>query len=333
MFFQVWHYPRSDRYDPDIPDSGLFTSDINYWLKIKTEASGWPPGVETDEQRDAYIQDYYQKEGVRLDKEKIKLNHGRRLIAKLKLNTLWGKFGQRNNQTTIEFFTDEDLFTQTVENGELEILGTYLISEDLVGLCYKRREDCVPMANNTNPVLASFVTAYGRLRLYACMEKLGGRLAYGDTDSVLYTVTPSRGEQELPTGPYLGDLTNEVPVGCHIAEFVSSGPKVYSYKVVDTPTGQLKYATTKMKGFRLCDETQDLLQFQTIKEQIDNHLQGIVAPVTVPTHQIRRQGLGNVVTAHSSKRYKPVYNQRVPLPGGYRTVPFGYRGPLLSRQQ
>ena len=323
---EVWHYPRSEQLDKN--KLGLFTADINFFLKMKQEASGWPRGVETDEEKDAYIEDYYQKEGIRLDKNKIKYNPGRRLIAKLFLNTLWGKFGQRSNQTTIEFMTDEGRYFEILENGELEITGGMIISQDLVSVHYKRREDCVPVANNTNPGLASFVTTYGRLRLYTCMEELGPRLAYGDTDSVIYTTGP--GEQELPTGPYLGDLTNEVPAGQHITEFVSSGPKVYSYKVADDSSGEHKYANTKMKGICLTDTTQDLLQFEDIKQQTDNFLAGREEPVIVPIQQIRHKGLGNVVTIHTKKQYKPVYNQRVPLPSSYRTVPFGYQGSLLQ---
>ena len=325
---EVWDFDRSMQFDSGDPDSGLFTADINYWLKKKVESSGWPEGVTTDEQKDAYIEDYYQKEGIRLDKDKIKYNSGRRLIAKLFLNTLWGKFGQRSNQTTVEFITDADHYFEILENGELEITGGIIISQEMVSVHYKRRQDCVPVANNTNPILASFVTAYGRLRLYSCIKKLGPRLAYGDTDSVLYTTGP--GEQELPTGPYLGDLTNEVSAGRHITEFVSSGPKSYSYKVVDDVTGELKKCNTKMKGIGLTDTTQDLLQFQAIKEQVDNFLEGREEPVVVPIQQIRCKGLGNVVTVHTEKRYKAVYNQRVPVPDSYRTVPFGYQGPLLQ---
>ena len=44
----------------------------------------------TDEQKQAYIEEYYEHEGIRLDPEKIEYNPGLCSLAKLMLNSLWG---------------------------------------------------------------------------------------------------------------------------------------------------------------------------------------------------------------------------------------------------
>jgi hypothetical protein len=44
--------------------------------------------------RRSYIRDYHEKEGILLDYNNIKKNHGLRALAKLMLNSFWGKFGQ-----------------------------------------------------------------------------------------------------------------------------------------------------------------------------------------------------------------------------------------------
>ena len=62
------------------------------FLKIKIEASGYPKDVVTEEDKDAFIETYKNKYGIELDKNNIKLNPGMRHIAKLALNSLWGKF-------------------------------------------------------------------------------------------------------------------------------------------------------------------------------------------------------------------------------------------------
>lgn len=54
--------------------------------KKKREASGWPRCCETLEQKRDYIQNYNQKEGIRLDVAKIQKNPGRKAAAKLMLN-------------------------------------------------------------------------------------------------------------------------------------------------------------------------------------------------------------------------------------------------------
>ena len=51
-----------------------------------------PPDCVTDEQKQRYIEEYYQHEGIRLDPKKIEYNPGLRYLAKLVLNSLWGKY-------------------------------------------------------------------------------------------------------------------------------------------------------------------------------------------------------------------------------------------------
>ena len=75
---EVWHYP--------LKQGRLFAEYIDTFLKIKQQASGWPEGVESDEQKDVYIDEFFQKEGILLDKENVVFNAGLRALAKLCLN-------------------------------------------------------------------------------------------------------------------------------------------------------------------------------------------------------------------------------------------------------
>ncbi len=84
--FEVYHYDETSQYDEATKTGGLFTGYINSNLKAKQEASG---SVVTEQDKDKYINDYYQHEGVMLEKDKIKKNPGLRTLAKLQLNTLW----------------------------------------------------------------------------------------------------------------------------------------------------------------------------------------------------------------------------------------------------
>ena len=57
---EVWHFPKEQRRE------GLFAPYVNTWLKHKTEASGWPSGVETEEQKAEYVKQYEEHEGIKL---------------------------------------------------------------------------------------------------------------------------------------------------------------------------------------------------------------------------------------------------------------------------
>ena len=71
--------------------STLFKSYIDLFLKIKQESSGFPSGCNTEEEKNVYIQEYQDKEGVVLDPSRIEKNAGRRQVAKLALNSFWGR--------------------------------------------------------------------------------------------------------------------------------------------------------------------------------------------------------------------------------------------------
>ena len=79
---EVWHWEETT--------DELFKPYVNMFLKIKQEASGYPKHCVTDEQKQRYIDEYYEHEGIRLDPNKIEYNPGLRWLAKLMLNSLWG---------------------------------------------------------------------------------------------------------------------------------------------------------------------------------------------------------------------------------------------------
>ena len=95
--YEVWHFENVSRYDSDSKSGGLFTEYVNTYLKMKQEASGWPESCVNEESKQQYIQRHFNKEGIMLDYDKIQENPGLRSLAKLMLNSFWGKFGQRSN--------------------------------------------------------------------------------------------------------------------------------------------------------------------------------------------------------------------------------------------
>ena len=81
---EVWHWEETT--------DELFKDYVNMYLKLKQEASGYPKHCVTDEQKQRYIDEYYEHEGIRLDPNKIEYNPGLRTLAKLALNSLWGTY-------------------------------------------------------------------------------------------------------------------------------------------------------------------------------------------------------------------------------------------------
>lgn len=103
--FEVWHFERISQYDPQTKSGRAFTDYVNTFLKMKQEASDWPKWCQTDDDRYRYIEEYHQREGIRLEYHNIASNPGLRALAKLMLNSFWGKFGQKNMPKTT-YITD-----------------------------------------------------------------------------------------------------------------------------------------------------------------------------------------------------------------------------------
>jgi hypothetical protein len=50
-------------------------------VALKQQASGWPPGCGTDEEKQAYLDEFEALEGILLNPELIMTNPGLRMIA------------------------------------------------------------------------------------------------------------------------------------------------------------------------------------------------------------------------------------------------------------
>jgi hypothetical protein len=100
----------------------LFKDYIRNFLKIKTQCNGYI-GNDIDD----YIERYKNHCGVVLDKYKIEKNNGMKLLAKIRLNSLWGKFGQKDDMPTTEYLSPDRWFRlfKKYQDGKVELKNDY----------------------------------------------------------------------------------------------------------------------------------------------------------------------------------------------------------------
>ena len=308
--YEVWHFEETCE--------GLFRDYVNTWLKIKQEASGWPKGVNTEEEKQSYINDYYEKEGIQLDYDKIEKNPGLRTLAKMMLNSMWGKFGQRLNKTQVQEFDDPQTFHQFLDTDSLDVRHVSIINDQMVEVHYQHQKEDIPVSPNLNIFIACFTTCHARIKLYEALEPLGERVLYYDTDSIIYYTNEGQTNPDL--GPYLGDFTSELEKDDHIVEFVSGGPKNYGY------TTKKGHVECKVRGFRLNSEGKTQLNYEIMRENVLDEIQKpLLEPrqtQVIKTHQIVRDPKTyQLYTEPSSKFYQLVYNKRVIDPRTFKTYP------------
>lgn len=320
---EIWIY-EVEQYNPELKTGGIFTSFVNEFLKIKQESSGWPAELETVQDKDNYVENYFAKEGVQLDKTKIKKNPSMRNIAKSCLNSLWGKFMQRNDRAKTCVVNTEKEFLDLVFSPGVEIIDLYYVSESQYWISWKYlHEDIRQPIKHVSVPIGAFTTANARIKLYCTMKPFAEQLLYCDTDSVVYV--ESTKNQQIKTGNALGDLQNELECygrDAYITEFVSTGPKCYGYIVFDTVCKKIK-EVIKCKGFTIRRDNREILNFDTLKNMTTDDADAGYR-VIIDDKQIRRRKMFEIVSEKSSKILQFTSTKRV-CNEYFKTVPYGYK--------
>lgn len=317
--YELWEYEMAK-----FEDGGLFSEFINSFLKIKQEASGYPEWCKTEDDKAQYINDYYTHEDIRLDTEKIKKNAGLRSLAKLMLVSFWGKFGQRENQSKATIVREPEQLFNLLTSPETQVNSVEMINDGMVLVNWQNIEEVGETLRNINVVIAAYTTAQARLKLYEHLKILQEQVVYYDTDSVVYTY--KEGLPSIPTGDYLGDMTDELTEygpGSFIAEFVSGGPKTYGYVVYSTKGSTYRPNLSfvcKIKGLTLNMKTSNILNFNKLKEMIlePGHSQ------EVTESRIRRTKDRDVITVKETKLFK-ITGPKRKREGEYGTLPYGFK--------
>ena len=312
----------------------MFSEYIDMWLRYKQQSSDWPSHVKTEEDKLKYIAEYEQKEGVKMDYNEISRNDGLRLISKLCLNSFWGKLGQRPNMKKTETVTSHQRLWELECDDKISILGKTIVSNKavVVNFEYKDVEDSNP--GNTSPAIASFVTSWARLKLYDLMDKINirpNRLLYVDTDSAIFVF--KEGDEEIPTGDYLGELTDEFEkdyAGFTCYQVIFGGPKSYCMKLrkTDPNTGELiEKCILKSKGITLCSATNDALNPQVMETITNKFVEtGTRESILVPQQQFSALPMKQVMRRREYKKQWKVTSDKRVIKGNF-TFPYGFRRP------
>jgi hypothetical protein len=80
--------------------------------------------------------------------------------------------------------------------------------EDKMMVFYSEKNELHDCSKNINILLACFTTSNARVRLYKEMVKIGNRLLYCDTDSLIYISKTN--EYDPPLSENLGDFSDEL---------------------------------------------------------------------------------------------------------------------------
>lgn len=149
------------------------------------------------------------------DKDSRTYDAGMAEIAKLMMNSLYGKFGMNEDRREIVVLqkgepAPEGATFPSFEDGEDDILSR---------VCFLEKRVAAPYIV---PQISAHITSLARIRLWRFMAdclRAGGRVYYCDTDSLVCSL------DDLPTSTALGALKNEYPG--EVLDVQLLGPKMY----------------------------------------------------------------------------------------------------------
>ena len=312
--YTVYHFqPRSD----------LFKSYIKTFLKIKVESSNPPHDL------DKCIRDHKTKYDIDLDRDKLAEpeNAGRRALAKLALNNLWGKLAQRDLDTVV--MVDPTGFHKTMARhtkGEITVnqvcVDPHLDDTFSVAYAEQARSNSITRCK-VNVAIAAHVTAYGRLRLYDVLgdPSLEGKVLYCDTDCVWFAC--KEGYKHPEEGEYLGDYEDEAPKGVVFDEFVALAPKMYAVRdteKLDNP----KATKLKCKGFKMSNNAKAAITFDSLRASQTPDENGEHKEIVVEYNHFRRQKYGWLFVGSMKKgvAYDPTTQKSKVMDNGLY-IPYG----------
>lgn len=226
---------------------------------------------------DGYIDTFFALKA----KAKLEGNDGMYALAKLLLNSLWGKLGQRSYPVK-EWVTDEvrlNYLQQQLEAGTIELVSFISFSPHRLHLEYRNPIDQNNL-NTTAPHLAAFVSMWGRIVLHKKMlAPHGQRALYYDTDSaIIYVRAGDRESANEFVSEELGGLSDELPKmiknagykardfpDAYIKELVMLAPKTYAVRIVSEQP-QMECFKVVCKGFQPSHHNRDAVSFKSFKE-------------------------------------------------------------------
>ena len=300
----------------------LFRDYIRKFMKIKEENAG---SKLNQIELKKYCDEWENRYDIHLEPDKFKKRPSYKSLAKLLLNSLWGRWGMKCDMPNNEFIGHSNI-DKWYELQKLHKKGDVLIKnrEDLKDgsgffISYIDNREEKSSRNKTNIAVCSMITSNARLRLYEVLEKLDNRVIYCDTDSVVY-IHDEKLDNPL-CGDFLGEWENELDEGKDgvINEFLGLLPKTYSYK---TTKNKLDI---KSKGITLSYENLKNINFDTYKNLVeDNNIK-----LTANNLVFKKAGIGKELSMKTiigakkeigldaSKFKRQIINK-------YDTLPYGY---------
>jgi len=195
--------------------TGLMKNYVEFFLKIKIENN-----KHYTEEECKRINESHKQLGFnfKVESKNTCKNPGMKQLAKICLNSLWGKFGQRSCLDSYEYITEWNRMLLQLGDKKTNTKSWHIINNSCVELRYNDIDDYTVESEFISEITATFTTANARIRLMSMLNWLHpSQLVYCDTDSVIFIYDetnelhryPSNEDTTKPDNIRFGDALGE----------------------------------------------------------------------------------------------------------------------------
>lgn len=259
--FEVYHWSEEESSDT------LLRGYVSFFLRMKQEAEGWrklgaSSETPSEEEKEQVIERVFIENGniARIRKENMEKNPTKRQLAKIFLNSLWGKFCQKPHKehfVTIHGYQQflKIWYDPTIDRSSFSFRH---LGNNTWKVLYRTVDSYTKPNPKYNIYLASKVTEWARTILHREMLRIGPKqILYCDTDSIMYQCK----DTEVIDGHGLGEWVDEYPDE-RIVKLYVLAPKFYFL------LKQNGEALLKSKGIQLTLANSRLINEERVSKQI-----------------------------------------------------------------
>ena len=243
---------------------GLFKEYVECFYKMKIENTQFYTSEECE-----VINRGFKEKGLNIVIESSNTcnNPGLRGVAKLFLNSLWGKFGTREIMTEYTYVRSMKELYRITSNPKTKLTNFHIIHENLVEVQHERNVELTDPPDYVSPITAVFTTSNARVRLAKFLKSLHpSQVLYCDTDSCYFAYNPNNPEhidprsiklpEKVELGDGLGQWEMELSDG---KKWAATGAKSYAVECQNPKNNCLK-----TKGITIDFKNKDKITFESM---------------------------------------------------------------------
>ena len=206
---------------------------------------------------------------------------------------------------------------ENIISHKIQLNNCYALNENDVLVDFSRNIEHTGIPFSSNPILASFVTSWGRIELYKHMKIIGENLVYTDTDSAYYFEKTNEITSKIDIGNSLGKMKNELSEFNYLTFQICLASKTYGCLTFLEENGSCEIIRNKGFDTTITDKV-NVNSFVNLYRNENEYIS-----IENKNYFLKNRREGSIYMKKLSKKFNYNYTKRIVVSDN-KTLPWGY---------